>query len=611
LVDHNERQRLAEMVLENLAREFHDKIDPFEPAVLRGCFEVEVGRFKKLRRHLYEQDAGRYLLEEEEYLLELKKDVYKHLVGYIKYVRSKRRYKVWIAFDNVDRGSDAYQQFVYSFAHQLAADAHCATLITLRQDTFLEAQEAGFLDVRSSDIIFQISAPEFRRVVSKRRKYVDKIVETNEVPRLFKSYLPLVRLLNWHINRLVLDQDDFVRLFITSMSLNNVRYSLAMLRDYYTSYHATFHELYRQHATDSGIPSQLALDYLQEHVRFIQALMLGDTWSYQGEKSGCFNIFSVTRSEKTSHFLMLRILAYLSLERNATSFRISVTYDKLSNDFIFLGYPRAHLNDALRKLLNAGLVVSPSLASTVAEARVEIPDPLPEGLKVALSAKGHYYLNKLAADQYYLLRVGEDTVWYDEELAHRYIQCLQDSMNAQAAYGAEDSLEATEARDVFLTYLKKSLLDESQGTNSRYVAKDWAGQVNALTERGVFGKQLTETVYMPAHEEALDHSPSAAPPIRGLAVLPKRTLVPVSDREYEQRELFDADELGGKRSTEEAYKNAIEEAVRSVGPMPKGVKWQNSVNMVRVLWALEVAFQAGVGSLRASEIARIIHEYGG
>src|SRR5436190_9267389 len=115
-------------------------------------------------------------MKQDNLLHELKKDQYKHLVGYLKYIR-KKRYKAWIAFDNVDRGSESYQAFVYAFAHQLSADAGCVTLITLRQDTFLEAQDAGFLDVRSSDIIFQLKTPEFRQVISKRRKFVERMIE--------------------------------------------------------------------------------------------------------------------------------------------------------------------------------------------------------------------------------------------------------------------------------------------------------------------------------------------------------------------------------------------------------------------------------------------------
>jgi len=122
-----EEQRLADLVLNRLASEFREKADPYSPDMLRGCFEVELNRFRKQKQRLLSLDPDKFAIEEEAFLHDLSKDSYKHLVGYLKYIR-KKRYRVWIAFDNVDRGSDSYQGFVYSFAHQLSGTAplsHC------------------------------------------------------------------------------------------------------------------------------------------------------------------------------------------------------------------------------------------------------------------------------------------------------------------------------------------------------------------------------------------------------------------------------------------------------------------------------------------------------
>jgi len=77
--------------------------------------EVELNRFKRQRQTLLKLDPVKYAIEEEAFIYDQTEDTYKHLVGYLKYVR-KKRYQVWIAFDNVDRGSDSYQAFIYSFA---------------------------------------------------------------------------------------------------------------------------------------------------------------------------------------------------------------------------------------------------------------------------------------------------------------------------------------------------------------------------------------------------------------------------------------------------------------------------------------------------------------
>ncbi|HEY1353660.1 MAG TPA: hypothetical protein VGF67_28970 [Ktedonobacteraceae bacterium] len=496
-----EEQHLARLALERLASEFRGKMNPYSSDVQRGCFEVELNRFKTQRQVLFKQDPASYALKEEEHILFLNQNHYKHLTGYLKYIR-KKRYRVWLAFDNVDRGSESYQAFIYAFAHQLSADTGCVTLITLRQDTFLEAQEAGFLDVRSSDIVFQLKSPEFRQVVSRRRKFIEHMIERNEVSRPFKDATDLIGVLNWHLTRLVLTEDDFVRLLITTFSLNNVRYGLQMLRDYYTSSHSTFHEFYQNHPYPDSIDEATTLHYEQEANRLLQALMLGNSWNYQETRSEISNAFWVSPLEKMSHFLMLRVLAYLSIQRDVTSPRISTRYDRMCNDFISLGYQRHHINNVIRKLLYAGLIVSPTLPDNpVAEVKMDIPDPLPRDMKIAITGRGHYYLKKLASHKYYQARVGEDTVWYNEQLANEYMKCLQETLPEQRS-GSDDTLLATNAREIFLRYLAKSLLEESQ-SYIRFTSEDWAQLMNDLVERSIFGKTITKPFYV-TEAEALD-----------------------------------------------------------------------------------------------------------
>ncbi|HZO75273.1 MAG TPA: hypothetical protein VFB60_23905 [Ktedonobacteraceae bacterium] len=55
-----EEQHLAELVIDKLALEFRDKADPYSPEILRGCFEVEINRFRKQRQNLL-QKIGRCL----------------------------------------------------------------------------------------------------------------------------------------------------------------------------------------------------------------------------------------------------------------------------------------------------------------------------------------------------------------------------------------------------------------------------------------------------------------------------------------------------------------------------------------------------------------------
>ncbi len=52
------------------------------------------------------------------------------------------------------------------------------------------------------------------------------------------------------------------------------------------------------------------------------------------------------------------------------------------------------------------------------------------------------------------------------------------------------------------------------------------------------------------------------------------------------------------------------DAVGYIGELPLNIEYENTRYVVRVLWALEVAFYANIGPLRASDITKIIRNYG-
>jgi predicted type IV restriction endonuclease len=596
-----EEQHIARRILEEIARRFSKKIDPYDPDTLRGCFEVELGRFNRQKTKLRATQPEEYEVQEESYLQGLTNHPYNHLVGYIKYVR-KRGYKPWIAFDNVDRGSASYQEFAYGFAQKLANEAGCVTLITLREDTFLEAQESGFLDVRSSDVIFMVNAPELRQIVSKRRKYVDWLIEQNKLPKLFSEYKHLIFMLNWHIKRLILDDDESIRKLVTTFSLNNVRFALTMLRDYYLSYHSTFHGFYEKYQNCDETFKNVAIDYEQEHNRFIQALMLSNGWAYKEQNSEIFNLFSADRQERTSHFLILRILAYLNLDKNVSSTRNLLNCEKVINDFVFLGYQRHHINTALRRLFQFDLVVSPHLLAFATERKVDIPDPLPPDIKIRLSAKGYYYLTELVRKHYYQMRVAEDTIWYNEELVQLYITCLKESVENQTSFGKDDVLVATDAREFFMQYLRRCLVEENQMGGIRITSLEWARIMNDVVERNIFGEQITESLYV-KDDSGLSEKSSISRPYTSsrqiTSIVGKKSSL--NSKNSEQMTLF---------GTKPDYEKAIKEAIKSLGKMPQNKKLQDSKYVIRILWVLEVADRAGIGPLRASDIATLICDYG-
>ena len=303
-----EEQLLAELILEKLYDRFKDQFNPYDPSIIRACFRKELEQFRYQKPELRKRREEEFILQEEQYLHELSKDKYKHLVGYAKYIIT-RRYKIWITLDNIDQGTDSYQAFVYSFVHQLSSDSGCVTLITMREDTFVEAQARSFLNVRSSDFVFRLRAPGLREVISGRRKYVEYILDNKRLPRPLSSNRQLVELLNWHIKAMTLGSNDALRKVISSLSLGNIRFSLQILEDYYVSYHSLFHNHYNEHKHLEVLPEDGSVDIADEFAHFIQALMLKNDWSYDERDSEIFNLFAVSEEEQGSHFIPMVILA--------------------------------------------------------------------------------------------------------------------------------------------------------------------------------------------------------------------------------------------------------------------------------------------------------------
>jgi GTPase SAR1 family protein len=601
----DEEQHISKLILDQLFERFRSRFDPYDPSVLRACFRTEVEQFRTRRQELFQRKQEEYLLAEEAYLNILCEDKFKHLTGYIKFIRNKK-YKIWVTLDNIDQGSYAYQEFIYNFAHRLSNDARCVTLITLREDTFLEAQDAGFLNVRRSDIVFRLNAPELKRVIAQRRRYVNYVLNQGALPRSLSKYQHLVWLINDHMKNLLLGNDDTIRKFITSISLGNTRYSLQLLHDYYISPYAPVHQAYDpSKEMDSGgdIENDTAtverpdesINLARELEHFIQSLMLKHDWSYDERDSDIFNIFAVDAEERRSHFIALVILAYLT--RESVSPKSSVKISKLCADLLSFGYQKHQVVEVVKRMLPASLLLSPKMPIGVFK-RQDIPDVNDE-TRVSISAKGYYYLNHLCGHPYYQSRVAEDTIWYDEEAALLYTVALQESHENQEKHQLRDALMSTDARVLFQDYLSFSWIQEYQSSRVR-VQSEWARVVHMVEER-VFGRQLTQAVVIVDNEPAtVTQQPGIG---RGKSPRTTRIIKAAKAPQHKQLSIFPGSSID--------YKKAVGDAIQSLGPMPNGAKVHKSTYLLRVLWAMEVAVRCGLTSISASDIARIINEYGG
>jgi Cdc6-like AAA superfamily ATPase len=163
----------------------------FEFAALQKIFGHELSQLKKggLAK-IFQQQPDRYVLEEGALLDSLAKDTEKFLKKSFRYNIGTKKRGIVLFLDNIDRTSDRYQRAVYTFAHKFSNETGSKIIITMREGTYFRGKK-DFLDVRSSDLVYHLQAPDPIQVLAKRVSYVENLEENAE------GEYPDLRLRDW------------------------------------------------------------------------------------------------------------------------------------------------------------------------------------------------------------------------------------------------------------------------------------------------------------------------------------------------------------------------------------------------------------------------------
>ncbi len=170
----SERIDIADVLWRYLDEEWRNiDRDSYTYDELTKIFQGEIARLKAgPQARLFLQDQAEYIRQEALLLEQLSSNPSKFLTACWRY-RQRRHKGIVVVFDNVDRASQRYQEQVYAFAHQLADTTGATVILTMREFTFFRGREAGFLDVRSSDVVFHLKSPNLLQILSKRIRYVE------------------------------------------------------------------------------------------------------------------------------------------------------------------------------------------------------------------------------------------------------------------------------------------------------------------------------------------------------------------------------------------------------------------------------------------------------
>ncbi len=140
---------------------------------LREIFHSDLERLKKgPKSPIFQEDLKEYQKAEAELLTQLSENPEILMKRTWQCLRSQRK-GVVLFLDNTDRASESYQKAVYSFAHKVSAETGATVIVPMRESTFFRAKESGFLDVRTTDLVFHLQAPDPTQIISRRIKYVE------------------------------------------------------------------------------------------------------------------------------------------------------------------------------------------------------------------------------------------------------------------------------------------------------------------------------------------------------------------------------------------------------------------------------------------------------
>jgi GTPase SAR1 family protein len=294
------------------------------------------GPFQKL----FEKTPDDYTREEAKFLQAASEDPERYVRAMFQYLQ-KNRTSMIVFLDNADRLTESSQREIYNVAHQLAQTG-AAVIVPMRETTYYRAKEAGFLDVRSSDLVFHLQAPDLAQVLSKRVQYVHKqLSDTPDHPDL--------RLREWRqsntwndFREASLRYAEELKTFI--LQSQHGRNALELLAS--VAWHSVRRFFCCLRHTHSAILSQ-GLRWDEDGI--VSALILRE----DGTATPFIptTLFIAMAPRQLAHLLRIRLLLFLQHGVSPWEARAGITYRRLLEVLRAYGYRKAWVDSAIFSLV--------------------------------------------------------------------------------------------------------------------------------------------------------------------------------------------------------------------------------------------------------------------
>lgn len=385
----------TEINLQNLKRTFN-----FE---LR---ELKNGEYSEL----FKTNPSLYQEKEAELLNSLKLDRENFILKTLRRITNQNA-SVVLILDNIDRAEEEFQEEAYTLAHKISSKTGATVIVTLREFTFFKNKDKGFLDVRPEDKVIHLKAPDFRKLVSKRVKYINtnfhndyrlrewrKMYDLDEFEKAMKNHATTVKM-----SVLESTKGYSILEILSSISWHNIR--------------LFFESLKRVH-------KQLgATSTCWNNSDVVSALM---SHPVDGELPKIPNIFKPYHNVNQCYFLKIRILIFLTNSLKPGEVTHGVSGLRIYNFIKLYGYRLEWARKTLEECVQERLVECLDLPSdSDLTSNYEVND----SSHFRISPLGVYCINELVLIPIYLSLISIDLPFHERTVYSSVVKELEELIN--------------------------------------------------------------------------------------------------------------------------------------------------------------------------------------
>ncbi len=554
LMDRWIKQDPSALDFEKLCRAFHAELEQLRRGPYAQVFQSNPESFEKAKA---------------EKLHEMTMNPERCLSRMWRHCARSRKSRVVVFLDNVDRASEHFQHRMYAFAHAVAAETGATVIVTMRESTYYRAKDCGFLDVRTSDKVFHLQAPNIVQLVSKRVKYVEDHMHKDhratswKHEKDWKSFQADCQTYANALKETFLGDEQGHRLLsiLAALAWHNIRAFLTTLR--------------RIHALLAGNNENTNNRWTYDHV--LSALMSADT-------SGSLRAIPTTlyRPPSTRHscfLLKLRLLLLLKVGVRRLEQQQGVGHTRIIEFARGYGYRRQWTEIGLEELVRERLVECLQIPSEVEQTSSY---SLSNAHVFRTSPLGILLVESLMHHPIYLSASAWEVPYHSKQLLDEFLESAKDAL-------VDDELVSCE-----LDPERAELLGASSVPD--VVKKILA---TAYSQERLFASDLVTRAEVSTVEENLREA------MGKLGVAAEKIQVQSTKQaprpgEPVQTSLFQ--ESTPVAQSKEVLKISVPEGI-------KDIKIEGSSSAPLVFWSLAFAHVNSLGPQKGAELTKIINRY--